>query len=226
VGIGIDGLLGVYTGDVGPTVRSVRFVYTGHLVTGEPAAADDVLEVRCGRPTRSSPPPTRTWWRPRCSAGSSPTRRSGCGGRRASCGSRPGVECVRRSPSGSPDGADRATRRALDGPCEPPRCRSERDPGLTRRPPRRAVSAARASPVAVAARRSRPSPPRARAPCPLVVAAPRPRGGATFVSERRTAPGQVARRRARLAAPPSRRSSRGSNGERIARGSGSRGDGG
>jgi ADP-ribose pyrophosphatase YjhB (NUDIX family) len=50
VGIGIDGLLGVYTGDVGPTVRSVRFVYTGHLVTGEPAAADDVLEVR--------------WWTP------------------------------------------------------------------------------------------------------------------------------------------------------------------
>jgi 8-oxo-dGTP diphosphatase len=50
VGIGLDGLLGVYTAWVGEDVRSVRFVLTGHVVVGEPAPAEDVLEVRWFEP--------------------------------------------------------------------------------------------------------------------------------------------------------------------------------
>lgn len=48
VGVGVfpTWLVGVYTGVADPEVMSVRFVFGGHVVAGDPAPGDGILEVR------------------------------------------------------------------------------------------------------------------------------------------------------------------------------------
>jgi acetyl-CoA carboxylase carboxyl transferase subunit beta len=45
VGVYLTDVLGVYTGLVREDIRSVRFVFGGHIVKGDPAPGDDILEV-------------------------------------------------------------------------------------------------------------------------------------------------------------------------------------
>lgn len=45
LGVFLTDLVGVYTGPLRGT-RSLRFVFTGHAVTGEPEPGDGILEVR------------------------------------------------------------------------------------------------------------------------------------------------------------------------------------